>query len=84
MSVSGSETRAWELVKEGLDGGGGGPVARQPTDQRRMLIGLCVSGERVNSRSVNLILDHGEEEDKKEKQTKTHTSMYKGCLLCLN
>lgn len=40
MSVGGSETRAWELVKEGPCWGGGGLVARQPTGQSKMLIGL--------------------------------------------
>lgn len=76
MSVGGSETRAWELVKEGpglgRGVGGGGLVARQPPDQRRMLIGLCVciSGERVNPRSVDLILDHGE--GRKRRKTDKH------------
>ena len=40
MSVGGGETRAWEPVKEGP--GWGVLVARHPTDQSRMLIGLCV------------------------------------------
>lgn len=72
MSVGGSETRSWEVVKEGPGWWGGGCnwLLGSPTIRAGCWL-ACVSGERVKPRSADYVLDH---EEQGEDETKVHVN----------